>query len=160
MHPNTRKERFSLAYIAAIAARAGFEFLESSDDFDSIDGLLRSAQGRRPKIEFQAKATSRDLVRADHIAFPLGLKNYDELRIETITPRLLFVVILPNDEEQWLSQSQDELILRHCGYWQSLRGMPDVVNEHSVTVRLPRTQIVSVEQISALMAKAELGPVL
>lgn len=151
-------ERFSLAYIAAVAAKAGFEFVESQDDYDSIDGTLRASFGRRPRIDFQAKATSRDVLRADRVTFSLSRKNYDQLRIETITPRLLIVVLMPGAEENWLGRSEEELILRHCGYWVSLRGQPLVDNETSVTVDLPRAQRFNVDQLSGLMARAESGP--
>src|SRR5262245_61750150 len=122
--------------------------------------MLKSAAGTRPRIEFQAKGSTRLLLKAGHVAYPLSRKNYDDLRGETLTPRLLFVVLLPNDEEAWLSHSEDELILRHCGYWLSLRGMPSVDNEHAVTVHLPRAQQLTTNQLKELMAKAERGPVL
>lgn len=158
MHLATRIERFSLAYIAAVAASAGYECVESNVDLDSVDGMLKSATGARPRIEFQAKGSTRSLLRVDHVAYPLSRKNYDDLRIETIAPRLLFVVLLPEDEAAWLSHSENELALRHCGYWLSLRGMPPVGNEQSVTVHLPRAQQLTVDQLKGLMAEAERGP--
>jgi Domain of unknown function (DUF4365) len=138
MHLTARIERFSLAYIAAVAAAAGYECVESIVDLDSVDGVLRSATGARPRIESQAKGSTRSLLRADHVTYPLSRKNHDDLRIETLTPRLLFVVLVPDDEGAWLSHSEDELTLRHCSYWLSLRGMPPVDNEQSVAVRIPR----------------------
>jgi hypothetical protein len=159
VHLTARIERFSLAYIAAVAASAGYELLESSVDLDSVDGMLRSATGARPRIEFQAKGSTQSLLKADHIAYPLSRKNYDELRPATIIPRFLFVVLLPDDEMAWLSHSEDELALRHCGYWLSLRGFRQVDNEQSVTVHLPRAQQLTVDQLRRLMARAEDGPV-
>jgi Domain of unknown function (DUF4365) len=99
-------------------------------------------------------------LKLDHLAYPLSRKNYDDLRIETLTPRLLFVVLIPDDEADWLSHSENELALRYCGYWRSLRGMPQVDNEQSVTVHLPRAQQFTVDQLKELMARAALGPVL
>jgi hypothetical protein len=160
MHLTTKIERFSLAYIGAVAASAGYECVESNADFDSVDGVLRSFRGARPRIQFRAKGSTRSLLKAEHVAYPLSRKNYDDLRIETLTPRLLFVVILPDDEAAWLSHSEEELALRHCGYWLSLRGMPQVDNEQSVTVHLPRAQQLTVEKLKELMARAEQGPVL
>lgn len=55
MHPNDKKERFSLAYIAAVAAHAGFHVATPELDRDSIDGILVCDDGKRPRIEFQAK---------------------------------------------------------------------------------------------------------
>jgi hypothetical protein len=157
MHLTTKIERFSLAYIAAVAAAAGYECVESRADFDSVDGTLKSATGVRPRIELQAKGSTRSLKRADHVTYPLSRKNYDDLRIETLTPRLLFVVLLPDDETAWLSHSEDELTLRHCGYWLSLRGMPPVGIAQSVAVRIPRAQQLTIDQLDGLMARAERG---
>lgn len=155
---NTRKERLSLAYIHAVAARAGFQVLEPKVDFDSVDGILRSTTGKRPQIEFQAQCTSQDLLKADHLAYPLKLKNYEELRAERVNPIILIVVLLPEQEADWLSHSEDELVMRRCGYWLSLYGEPAVSNTSQVTVKLPRTQMFGVEQLSQLMARAETGP--
>ena len=71
-------------------------------DVDSVDGQVNSSSGRSPQIDFQAKATSRDIVKSDQIAFPLPLKNYDDLRKEVVVPRLLFLVVMPADEAQWM----------------------------------------------------------
>jgi len=37
-------------------------------------------------------------------------------------PRILVVVTVPAVAQEWLSQSEEEMVLRHCGYWISLRG--------------------------------------
>ena len=65
--------------------------------------------GKRPRIEFQLKATSQDVLKADHVAFPLPIKNYDDLRVETITARILIVLVMPENEIEWLECSQDAL---------------------------------------------------
>ena len=157
MDLNHRKERFSLAYISAVAARAGFDLVEPRVDVDSIDGTLISHTGRRPRIEFQAKATARDVVGAEAITFPLSVKNYDELRAEVIIPRLLILVVLPEREEDWLTHSEDSLILRHCGYWLSLAGEPERGNTTTVTVKIPRHQRFDPIALDALMHKANQG---
>lgn len=84
MEIGQRKARLSLAYIEAVAARAGYQVSEPRIDDDSVDGLLMGREGRRPRIEFQAKATARDVVGPEHISFPLKIKNYNDLRAETL----------------------------------------------------------------------------
>lgn len=153
-----RKERLSIAYISAVAAKAGFDLLETRIDVDSVDGILKGAEGLRPQIDFQAKATSRDILRSDHLSYPLSKKNYDDLRAETVVPRLLVVFLMPSDDTQWLSLTEDELVLRNCAYWMSLRGRPSVDNESSVTVHLPRSQVFDESQLRVLMMRAESGP--
>ena len=157
---NALKERFSLAHIYAVATSAGYLVDEVRVDRDSVDGVLKGDFGRRPRIDFQAKATARDLVRNDHIAFPLPIKNYDELRADTLTPRLLVVVLLPDDQSQWLDQSSEATCMRYCGYWLSLANLPPLPNTTTRTVQIPLTQVFDRRQLTELMAKAEAGAAL
>jgi hypothetical protein len=157
MNLNDRKERFSLAYISAVAAHAGYQVIEPPVDKDSLDGILIGQEGRRPMIGFQAKATGRDVLNQDHAAFPLPLKNYNDLRADTMIPRLLIAVVLPEEEADWLVHSEEELRLRRCGYWLSLSGSPETTNTTAVTVHLPRTQVFASDQLRALMSRAERG---
>ena len=64
MDLNTKKERFSLAYINAVATYANCEVIEPKVDRGSVDGILKRAT-MEEIIGFQAKATSRDVVGAD-----------------------------------------------------------------------------------------------
>ena len=61
------KERFSLAFIEAIASQAGYHIVEPRLDQDSVDGILMGDSGSRPRIDFQAKANSRDVLRETHL---------------------------------------------------------------------------------------------
>lgn len=157
MELNQRKARFSLAYISAVAARAGYQVCEPVVDDDSVDGILIGQAGRRPRIEFQAKASSRELLQEHHLAFPLSIKNYNDLRAEVIVPRLLVVVLMPEQPEAWLHHSEEQLCLRHCGYWFSLANQPDTENTTTVTIHLPRHQRFDSEALHALMTRAEQG---
>jgi hypothetical protein len=158
MELNDRKERLSLAYVGVVAAYAGYKLVEPPPpDKDSIDGILLSQEGRRPRIEFQAKASSQKLLTDTHIAFPLPVKNYDDLRADTITSRLLVVMMLPSREASWMIQSDKELRLRRCGYWVSLAGRPTSPNTSTVTVHIPRTQVFGSSQLRELMLRAEQG---
>ena len=155
MAPNERKARFSLSYIEAVASHAGFQVVEPKVDHDSVDGTLTADFGRRPRIDFQAKATARDVVREDHIAFPLPVKNYDDLRLEAINPRILIVLLMPQEDRDWIAQTADELCLRHCAYWASLLGRPAVPNISTVTVHVPMTSVLDHDQLVDMMQETE-----
>ncbi len=155
MDMNTRKERFSLSYIEAVASHAGLQVVETKVDHDSVDGVLISDFGRRPRIEFQAKATARDVVRERHIDFPLSIKNYDDLRIEAINPRILIVLLIPQDTQEWVNQTDDELCLRQCAYWMSLKGQPASLNISSVTVHVPMANVFNSDQLTEMMQQTE-----
>ena len=157
MNLNEQKEQFSLAYIRAVAAQAGYQITRPELDNDSVDGILMADFGPRPKIEFQAKATSQQVVRGKNIHFALKIKNYDDLRADTMIPRILIVVLMPKEKSQWLTQTQEQLCLRHCGYWLSLEEHQEVGNTTSVTVHIPLVNMFNVEQLVDLMTKVEKG---
>lgn len=155
MDLNTQKSRFSLAHIEAVASHAGFQVEEVKVDRDSVDGTLKADSGRRPRIEFQATATAREVVRGGYIHFPLPVKNYNDLRLEAINPRILIVSILPPAVEDWVNQTDEELCLRHCSYWMSLREERTTSNQNTITVRLPLSNTFNREQLIDLMQRTE-----
>ncbi len=157
MNLNEQKEQFSLAYIRAVAAQAGCQVTRRDVDIDSVDGVLSADFRRRPSIAFQAKATSQQIVRGDKIHFPLPIKNYNDLRVDTMIPHILIVVLMPKEKSQWLTQTQEQLCLRYCGYWVSLEGRQKVRNKTRVTVHIPLVNKFNVEQLVDLMTKAEKG---
>jgi hypothetical protein len=160
MTPNSQMELLSLAYVRAVAAYAGYQVSRPEIDNDSIDGILIASVGRRARIDFQAKATTQDLLRGDRIRFPLSIKNYNDLCASTLTPRILVVLMMPQDRDMWLGQTNEELCLRRCAYWMSLENLPKVPNKNSVTVYVPTANIFSSEQLVNLMRKVEKGETL
>lgn len=157
MIPTIQMEQFSLAYVRAVAASAGYQITRPEVDDDSVDGVVMARTGNRARLEFQAKATSRDVLRPDGLHFPLPIKNYDDLSADTMVPRILIVLLMPKDNNDWLNQTEEELCLRHCGYWLSLANMPPSSNTSSVTVHIPMANIFDQAQLDDLMAKADTG---
>lgn len=158
MDMNAQMELFSLAYIRAVSANVGYQVTRPELDDDSVDGILMARGGRR--LEFQAKATTRNLLHGQHLRFPLPIKNYDDLRADTQLPRILIVLLMPSGQPEWLQQTSDELCLRHCAYWKSLEGCPESPNTYSVTVHIPIANIFSGGQLIDLMTKVERGDAL
>jgi hypothetical protein len=152
---NARKERFSMAYISAVAAHAGYQIVPPAVDDDSVDGYLISREGTRPIVPFQAKATTVSRIRNGRLRFPLPFKNYNDLRAMVAWPRILIVVRLPSDETDWLLHSEEGLLVRHSGYWLSLEGQPETTNVRSVTVSIPQSQVFNTEQLRQIMGRAD-----
>jgi hypothetical protein len=61
------------------------------------------------------------------------------------------VLVLPEDEDLWLSQSHEELILRRCAYWLSLRGAEPTTARSSIRVPIPLAQVFSVPALQTMM---------
>lgn len=157
MTPNQQMEQFSLAYIRAVAANAGCQVTRPEVDTDSVDGVLMTSFGRRPRIDFQAKSTSQDVLSGNSLHFPLSVKNYEELRADTRTPRILIVLLMPQETDEWTNQTHQEFCLRHCAYWLCLEGREATQNTSSVTIEIPTANMFSTTQLETLMQKAERG---
>lgn len=162
MDINQQKEQFSRAYVKAVATVAGFSLFDPTVDDDSVDVLIAQKGGkgtvRSPRIDLQLKCTSRNLINDGEIKFPLSIKNYDDLRPENVqVPRILVVIVVPDDVQSWLEQTENKLSMYHCGYWKSLRGMPDTQNETNITISIPIAQPFTVEGLQAMMGRVSSG---
>ena len=158
MDLSQKKTKFSDAYLQAVAATAGYAVAVPGTDDDSVDWILlaRAAKQtpRRPRVEVQLKCTARDILHEAELRFPLKLKNYNDLRdADVITPRILVVVTAPEAPEDWLTQTEEEMTIRHCAYWVSLRGMPETKNSNTVTIRLSRTNVFTPAALREIMRK-------
>ncbi len=162
MDPNQQKEQFSNAYLRAVAATAGFQVYKPEPDIDKSDWGIASPGPKRtvrsPKVEAQLKCTSRDVLHADHLAFPIDIATYDNLRDpDHMVPRILVVVVVPDDVQNWLVHSEDNLALRHCGYWFSVRGLPPSDNNDSVTLHIPRNQQFTADALTDILERIGAG---
>jgi len=165
MDLNSQKEEFSYAYIYAVASTAGHSFQLTSRQLDreGIDVMIAGGtEGgglvEYPRLDLQIKCTSVDVLGDDFITYPLEIKSYNDLRREhLLVPRILVVVLVPDDIEQWLHQSSVELCMRHCAYWVSLRGEPATENKKTVTVYLPCENVFAVNSLKRLMQLIETG---
>lgn len=153
-----RMEQFSYAYVQAVAAAAGVSVSKPSVDDDSVDlTLLRRTVGTRrrsPRLDLQVKATYADRLTADRLPYDLSVKNYDDLRDTALAvPRILVVVLIPANVEEWVGHTEDQLALFRCGYWASLRGMPEVANSSTRTVHLQRQSLFNVQGLDTIFAR-------
>ena len=162
MELNQRKELFSKAYVRAVAAVAGCSVDQPENDYDSVD-LCIKAIGYDPmqphRLELQLKCTSRDVLDAEFVRYPLNVKNYNDLRVTTFIPRLLIVVLVPENIEEWIQQSESEMLIKHCAYWVSLRGMPETRNTNRITVELLRQNQFTAEALESIMQRISKGGV-
>jgi hypothetical protein len=158
MFQSHQKEQFSLAFVHAVASVAGFEIRKSTIDLDSVDieivGTRKAGTVRRaPHLEIQAKCTKIDAALGDaELPFPLKIKNYEDLRDQYVhVPRILVVVIVPENIQDWLHETPEQIALRKCALWFSLRGMPEAENETKKTIYLPRSQRFTIEALQQIM---------
>jgi len=161
MELNQQKELFSKAYVRAVAAVAGFSVNQLEVDDDSIDLHIVARGGGgiifSPELNLQLKCTSRDVLDGQFIRYPLKIKNYNDLKVNSQVPRILVVVLVPENVEDWLQQSELEMCMKNCAYWVSLRGQPERQNTTNITVELPRSHQFTVEALKSIMQRLSQG---
>ncbi len=75
----------------------------------------------RPIIQIQLKATvNLGPAKEGYFHFPLKQRNYELLRVPTSYPRLLVVLDLPKNPDEWLTITTGALVMRRRAYWLSL----------------------------------------
>jgi hypothetical protein len=158
---NQIESELSIAYVQAVSAHAGFATEFKRIDMDSVDvsieakGLLTANSIlHSPKVDIQLKASINcNMENGDTIPFPLSIKNYNDLRAKTLVPRILVVLCLPPDRDNWLTHSLDDLILRRCAYWVSLLGEPEISNTATRTVQVPKINTFTQASIHSILGK-------
>lgn len=156
MDISQQKEQFSNAYLQAVVSVAGYTLYKPAVDDDSVDWGIAAKGGigkiRSPRLELQLKSTSREVLGAQEIRYPLKLKNYEDLRCDEFAiPRILVVLLLPDSPANWIQQSEEALCLRYCSYWVSLRGLPETANTTAVTVAFSRTSLFTPMALQSIM---------
>ncbi|WP_296817087.1 DUF4365 domain-containing protein [Brevundimonas sp.] len=158
LHENDKKEALSRAFASAVAAAAGYCTTPPADfDRDSIDLTFSASGPFRPRLDAQLKASSGLTDAGTTFRFPLPKKNYDDLRAETMVPRILVVLDMPSEAADWLVVDESNLVLRRCAYWASLSGMPDNDNATTVTVDIPKANRFDPDALADLMERARRG---
>jgi hypothetical protein len=155
--------QFSIAYVQAVASVAGF-FVQHADrgfDRDGIDVtvLRRGALGvtTSTRLDLQIKSYSGD-AQGDPWPYDLEVKSYGDLRrTDYQVPRLLVVVRVPADAAEWISHGEEQLVLRRCAYWLSLRGAAPTVNASTIRVQIPRAHVFDAIALTSLMRQVAEG---
>lgn len=155
--------QFSLAYVRAVAAVAGYFAAERDRgaDKDGIDMEIhrRGPKGltRSPRLEIQVKSERRDAPTDDTFSYKLKAKNFNDLcssGLVELVPRILVLVLVPTDLTTWMGHSEAELALRHCGYWANLANEKPLANGvTSKAIHISRLNIFSPHALDIIMCR-------
>ncbi len=156
--PNDQEEALSRAYVSAVAAGAGYTVAVQDFDRDGVDVQIRAGGKMRPSLDIQLKASVQLRKGNDNkFRYPLRCRNYELLRKQSLVPRILVVLHLPAEKNQWISVSINELVMRHCAYWTYLLGSPETTNRETVTVTIDKKNRFDIENLKNLMNLARKG---
>lgn len=167
---NHRKEALSAAYIQAVAAKAGVSISVRALDY-GVDGDFNAVsliEGRLQElgfsIRYQAKASKKwQIDQTDGlIKYRLEGKTYNTMirrnRSDSNSePLLLLLLCLPELEEEWVSISDTELLLRRCCYYHYVRGEEPISSDLKKQIGIPAQQVFTPEVLTDLLERKKQG---
>lgn len=157
---NHRQEALSKTYVRAIAAQAGLICVEPELDY-GIDLALRSIERKNNRyrdtgvqLDIQLKSSTRTKSTDAEVVYDLEVAAYNDLcDANTPCPRILVLLALPDDESQWLKEGPQELCLRQCAWWLSLKGSAVSSASSTVRIAIPVSNVFSVAAVTAIMQR-------
>lgn len=165
MHFTDIESELSYACLHAVAAKAGVGCQVAARALDNV-GIDATLHVKRDfghgavltefSLHVQLKATINVPVgHGSRFSYNFkGIDQYDNLRASTIMPpKILVLLCLPTEREEWLTHTDDQLLLKRCAYWVSLRGALESANSTSQTIYLPRSQVFSPDGLTDLLAR-------
>ncbi len=155
--------KFGEDYVRVLASAAGLIIYTPDKDRDGVDFLLRwpgrAGAAAFPAIDVQVKSWSSPQKSGGTWRFG-GLTEVQFNKLaghDYLVPRYLFLVVVPDDPDQYSQISADGMLLRYQGYYLSLREEA-LVSEASParrrTVYVPIGNILTVRSLRTLMLPA------
>lgn len=166
--PNTLQESMedvSIAYVSALCAYNGYTINDQRRDNDGVDVTIKCKGYPVEKAGCKRQSTTLDVqLKASFVkikpkkngdlSFVLEVKNYNNLVMDDrMTPIILVVLHMDRDRKRWVKHSVSSLKITKCAYWVSLKNSLPTTNGTSITVTIPKGNILSCESLRKIMIK-------
>ena len=162
MQTTQTKEDISISYISVLCAYAGIAYEIIRHDDDSTDGLLMERVQLdngfcyNVQLRIQLKCTSsasQYIDNGEYIIYRLKAKNYNDLRTRSTTPVILGLLVLPEDEREWVKWSSEELLMKGCMYWADFSRNRESFNNSTVNVKLKKSNVINSDSLNRILTK-------
>lgn len=159
-----RQDLYSMAYVRAVIAVAGFnvgrtDLDRNKDDLSIEHRMAEEFVPTYSRLIVQVKCTyAHNINEKDgSIHYPIDVKTYDNLRRNNIEPRILVLVHVPRPDlvppQPWIEYGDQYTIFRYRAYWVSLMGRGEVPNDTKVVINIPSNNVFDVKAVHHLMEK-------
>ena len=152
-------EQLSKGYVALVGGYRGYKHSSMVPD-SGVDLIFCPTIAREEPsgatrwidsdkhIHIQVKSVHRKRVICEKksLVYDLEAKTYNDLvsRREGYTPLYLVVLVLPDDRDDWLGVTPEELAVRRCAYWwRPDLGAQATTNTSQIRIRIPLDQRVT-----------------
>jgi hypothetical protein len=145
------KEAISRNFVHLIASRSGFKCGDLLQDH-GVDLVIRRAIARSQNgrtrylddgrsVDVQLKATTHGQLdfTAEAIKYDLAVKSYNDLvhrrNQGDLIPLILVLLVLPDDPNEWVTVSAEQLIVRRSAYWYRPQ-IGSSLSQNAATIRI------------------------
>lgn len=152
--------KFGADYVRVLASAAGLLWAADDIDMDGVDLCVklpgRTRSGFSPRIDVQVKTISSLDSGAGVVNFDgLDHRQFNRLAgADFLVPRYLFVVHVPRSASRYVDLSTSGLLLRHIGYYLSLRDrkpLPVDDRGRHIRVKIPLSNVLTAASLRALV---------
>jgi hypothetical protein len=157
------QEGLSVAYVRAIAAKAGYTIAAPIPDY-GIDYVVtpvkkigKKLRATGPSIHIQIKSTT-NIIKAPNgdILYDLDVDTYNFLiKTDTRDIHILVLYLMPQDDKEWLTICPESTSLKHCGYWIYLGGLNESDHGKKIRIEFPHDHIFDEESLKSITQSIE-----
>lgn len=162
-----RMEDMSIAYLQAICAKNGYDIWYARHDNDCVDCRI-TCKGypmanvdiahtmSSPTVDVQLKSSFSGVTMLENgdVQYDIPVRNYNYLvDAHRLTPYILILLVMNRQENLWLEQNTDGLIITKCAYWVSLKGQEPTDNRASIRIVIPGGNVLTPEALNEIMVK-------
>jgi len=161
MTENDIMELISKDYLKTVAHKTGYVNFNAEKDFGvdlhfrkviKIDELRRIFDDGFG-VDIQLKSTHEKSISytSDFLKYNFDVKNYNDLidrqKRKAPIPLILILFIVPNNTDDFVNVSAEQLIVKKCAYWfqidETVIEYSD--NKSNITISIPKEQIVTMD---------------
>ncbi|MBO4667388.1 MAG: DUF4365 domain-containing protein [Bacilli bacterium] len=158
------QEEISISYLCAVASKANAlpqvnrRDEEGNDIF--ITKRVTTSKGKiiDSTICFQIKSvysnSGYSIDEHSNITYKLKVKNFNDLVRPSTVEKYLALLVMPENNDNWVEQDYDKLTIRKCMYFVSLKNREPSDNIESVSVFIPKENILDSEHLLTLLREA------
>lgn len=161
MQLTDKMEELSVGFIEAIANSQGYFSMygrDSGTDMHFRKAISRSisqttklrylTSGKQIDAQVKSAYERNTSVSNGNIVYNLKINNYNDLVTRanenpSLIPLILILFIFPDNDTNWISLSNNELILRKCAYWYTMPpGLSESDNSTGQTIYVPESNVI------------------
>lgn len=156
------KEDIHISYLLSVCASANISLDLQRHDSDSTDGIIKktieldNGEKYMSSLRIQLKCTSsasQFTDKGNQIQYKLKVKNYNDLCTKCTTPIILGLLVLPENENDWVKWSEKELLINGCMYWADFSTKLPSENKNSITVNIDKNNLINKDTLLEILRK-------